>query len=528
MSAAVVGARDQAEVLAELVDRYASDPVGFVRDVLFDPETDEPFDLYPAEVEFLTRGLTPGADGRMPYPELVFSGPKKSGKTAIAAMGTIYVVLIHGGRTGEGFCIANDLDQAQGRVFAAVVNIVRASPLLAGLLAASPTASRVTFFNGATIVAIAADYAGAAGANPNISTFDELWGYTSESSHRLWDEMVPPPTRRVAVRLTTTYAGFEGESVLLEKLYARGLKGAEVAPALHEQPGMLMFWSHLPVAPWQDEAWLAQMREQLRGSAFLRIIENRFVGSVATFVDMEWWDAATVGRRAVAAPQIAVVLGLDASQKRDTSAIVVTSWDPQTRRVIVLDHRIFVPDGRVALDLEETLEAAVLDIAQRFTVVAVRYDNWQFARSALTLAKAGIPMVEYPQSLPNLTKMSNNLYELLKSGNLEAYPDVDIRSAMQNAVVVQSSRGMKIAKEKTSHKIDLAVALAMSALGSIELFAFPTEEQEVWYDQRTGDYVTDPSQLTPSDPFSLYVPAGIPEIEEDDEGWFAVARGPQW
>jgi hypothetical protein len=91
--------------------------------------------------------------------------------------------------------------------------------------AARATASRIDFpETGASITAIASDYAGAAGANPTISTFDELWGYTSERSDRLWDEMVPPPTRKIACRLTTTYAGFSDESELLEGLYKRGLR----------------------------------------------------------------------------------------------------------------------------------------------------------------------------------------------------------------------------------------------------------------------------------------------------------------
>jgi hypothetical protein len=36
---------------------------------------------------------------------------------------------------------------------------------------------------------------------------------------------VPPPTRKIACRLTTTYAGYEGESLLLADLHKRGLKG---------------------------------------------------------------------------------------------------------------------------------------------------------------------------------------------------------------------------------------------------------------------------------------------------------------
>ena len=67
---------------------------------------------------------------------------------------------------------------------------------------------------GQSITAIPSNFATAAGGNQNISVFDELWAFTSERSRRLWDELVPPPTRQIACRLTTTYAGYEGESLL--------------------------------------------------------------------------------------------------------------------------------------------------------------------------------------------------------------------------------------------------------------------------------------------------------------------------
>ena len=34
----------------------------------------------------------------------------------------------------------------------------------------------------------------------------------------------------------------------------------EIGPALHAGDGLLMFWSHQPIAPWQTEAWLAENR----------------------------------------------------------------------------------------------------------------------------------------------------------------------------------------------------------------------------------------------------------------------------
>jgi len=129
--------------------------------------------------------------------------------------------------------LANDFDQAQGRVFQAILRIIEASPLLRGSML-NITASKIQFTStGATITAIASDYAGAAGSNPTISVFDELWAYTSERSMRLWDEMVPVPTRKISVRLTVTYAGFTGESKLLEDLYKRGIQGEQIAPDLY-------------------------------------------------------------------------------------------------------------------------------------------------------------------------------------------------------------------------------------------------------------------------------------------------------
>jgi phage terminase large subunit-like protein len=213
---------------AAVLTRWRADPVAFVREVLVDPETGQPFVLYPAQERFLREALTLTPDGRLRYPELVYGAPKKSGKTALAAFIVLYVILVLGGPYAEGYCVANDLEQAQGRVFQAIARMIEASPLLRD--SATITGSKITFLaTGATITALASDYAGAAGANPTIVCFDELWAYTSERSRRLWDELVPVPTRKVSVRLTTTYAGFEGESELLEQLYKRGLRGEAAA-----------------------------------------------------------------------------------------------------------------------------------------------------------------------------------------------------------------------------------------------------------------------------------------------------------
>src|SRR5262249_24353957 len=158
-------------------------------------------------------------------------------------------------------------------VFEQVKRIVQCSPLLRA--EARITSDTITFpVISAAICAIASDYAGAAGGNQVISCFGELWGVTPWRAACLLGEMVPPATRRIACRLTTTYAGFSAESVVLEALYQRGCALRLVGSDLHAGAGLLMFWSHEPIAPWQTPEWIEQMRRSLRPNQFLRMIEN--------------------------------------------------------------------------------------------------------------------------------------------------------------------------------------------------------------------------------------------------------------
>jgi phage terminase large subunit-like protein len=87
--------------------------------------------------------------------------------------------------------------------------------------------------------------------------------------------------------------------------------------------------------------------------------------------------------------------------------------------------------------------------------------------SAQRLQARGIPMIEFAQTLGNLTEASSNLYELVRGGNLRVYPDGAIRLAVSRCVAVESTRGWRIAKDKTSHRIDVVIALAQAALGAV-------------------------------------------------------------
>jgi phage terminase large subunit-like protein len=447
--------------------RWRANPIGFIEQVMVDPETRKPFVLLDAEREFLKHAFATGADGRLLYPEQVYSCPKKSGKTTFAAIFVITIILLFGGSYPEAICAANDHEQSVGRVFAAIKRIIECSPLLRR--EARITADKITIA-GAVISAIPSNYATAAGANPVVTVFDELWAYDRERLRRLFDELVPPPTRRVACRLTVTYAGFEGESILLEELCRRGRKQPQVGPDLYAGDGILMFWSHEPVAPWQTEAWLAEMRRSLRPNQFLRMIENRFVTTEDAFVELSAWDKCVDAKlgHLPRNPGMSIWVGVDASIKHDSTAIVAVAWDEERQQVRLVTHRVFQPTADEPLDFEATIERTLLGFRTDYFARKIFYDPYQMQASAQRLTKAGLRMIEFAQTPANLTAASQNLFDLIQEQRLVVYPDPDMRMAISRTVALEKPRGWRIDKEKQSHKIDVIVALAMAAYGAVQ------------------------------------------------------------
>ena len=97
----------------DALTRWRADPLAFIEYVLCDPESGRPFALSDAERQFLERAFQLDDNGRLKFPEMCFGAIKKSGKTTLAAIIMLTMVLLYGGpRFAEGYCIANDYDQA--------------------------------------------------------------------------------------------------------------------------------------------------------------------------------------------------------------------------------------------------------------------------------------------------------------------------------------------------------------------------------------------------------------------------------
>jgi len=276
----------------------------------------------------------------------------------------------------------------------------------------------------------------------------------SEKSRRLYEELTPVPTRKNSIRFISTYAGWEGESVLLEDLFYRVFdKQHNIKPGVQRPLGddfpvytvgdLFMYWNHEPRMPWQTPEYYASQRADLRINTFLRLHENRWVSNESSFFDMETWDGCTVFDHRPPLPNksIQLYVGADASTKKDSSAAVGVYR--QGNQLLLGPFRIWQPSKAEPMDLEMTMEKFIEELARDYTLKECRYDPYQLHRSATTLRAKQIPMVEWPQTVGNMTDCGQALYDAVKHQNLILYPDPELRRHASFAVGKETPRGFR-------------------------------------------------------------------------------------
>lgn len=456
--------------------QYARDPVAFIDRFIRFGEKGRPFRLSPHQRRVLERAMQWDADGRLLLRIFLWGEMKKSGKSFIAAC-----LVLWWGYTNpntEIILVANDQEQSLGRVFRTVVQILKHNPVLQA--SAKVLVDSITLSNGTLIIAIANEYKSAAGSRHSLVVYDEPWGFSLERAQRLYEELTPPPTEENAWILLVTYAGWSGESVLLERLYKQGLAGERIDSELelYRNGDLVMFWSHTPRQPWQTEAYYNSQRAILRPNTYARLHENRWVTSETAFVTPDLWDTCVddtllpvhFGDGPFKHDQV-VVAAVDASTKNDSTACVVVANDGDRIRLIA--HQIWQPTANMPMDFEATVEKFLLEIHRRFLLQAVYYDPFQFHRSATTLQLAGLRMLEFPQTVANTSRMGQALFDLIQRRVLHLYVSDELRQQALNAVAVETPRGFRLAKEKASKKIDGIAALAMAICAALDFPQLP-------------------------------------------------------
>lgn len=199
------------------------------------------------------------------------------------------------------------------------------------------------------------------------------------------------------------------------------------------------------------------------------MIQNQFVTTESSFVTMAAWDRCVDPdlKPEMTNTALPVWVGVDASVKHDSTAIVAVTWDKAHEQVRLVFHRVFQPSPDAPLDFEAAIEATLRELHKRFRIRQILFDPWQMQSTAQRLTRDRLPIEEFPQSPSNLTAASQNLFEPITGGNLAVYPDAALRLAVSRAVAVETPRGWRISKTTQSHKIDTVIALGMAAHAAV-------------------------------------------------------------
>lgn len=453
-------------------DRFLvpADPVEWIVEHFRIPETaDHKLVLGDYQRAVLSRVLKEDNAGDFPYSIIVWGDIKKSIKSCIAA-GVVLWMCWHKPWSSVKI-VANDLKQADSRVSYYVRRAIQLNPDMAKFVKVKPSGYTVDFPNNSHIEAIPVDPSGEAGGNDDMIVFSELWAAKNDLAKRMWTEMTLSPTKMgKSFRWVETYAGFDGESPLLEQLYHQGVKEGfapewawDIVPPLpvfENLPArLILMWNDEPRLPWQTHAYYAQEEAVLTPSEFSRVHRNQWAGSNQAFVPIEWWDAC-LHREITPNKDESMVIAMDAAVSNDLFAVVgVAGVDGENYRV-AYSNAWKARKGH-KIDFDE-VRSEVVRLLNEHNVIEVAYDPYQLEDMAGHLKRELIAHVHtFNQAGPRLIA-DKGLFDSIRDKHIWHGGDIDLREHVMNSNAKQDQGRLRLVKRNELLKIDLAVALSMA------------------------------------------------------------------
>jgi len=480
-------ARALARALAErvLTDRAAppytaDDVIAWAEQNFWLYDTGQLLTFYEPQRRGLQHALARDGVGHFIYHTVVWSWPKKSAKSTVIAALVDYVAE-HVPRA-QIKLLGNDQRQADSRVGFYVRESIRLAQRRGGRLGVKISLSgyHIDYPNGSRIDMLPIDPAGEAGGNDDLIVFSELWGWRHAAHQRMWEEMTLSPTKYGrAQRWIDTYAGFVGDSPVLEPLYRTGVvEGKRIDDDYeiyaNESARLLCVWVTQPLLPWQTPQYYAEQASVLTPSAFARMHRNQWVTSESAFVPASWWDACA-GELPSLRPAQPVVVGIDAGIASDAFAVVAVSR--HGGRIAVREVHVWQPHPGERLlfsdphdrDNPTTPEGTLRGLARRYNVVQFAYDEYQLHDLCTRLAREGVGWFRAFSQGAGRAIADKLLYDLIRDRRIVHNGDPTLRAHILNADARADGDKLRLVKRAGEHKIDAAVALSMAAHEALRL-----------------------------------------------------------
>ncbi len=210
-------------------------------------------------------------------------------------------------------------------------------------------------------------------------------------------------------------------------------------------------------------------------------------------------------------PERPAIFALDGAVSRDSMALVGIDWGFN----LIYAHAWHPPKGGT-IDHRSVL-AELIELSQRFKMIAIAYDPAQIHGLVLDGLSAGLPMLPVSQAAGRaggmMARHAAALVEGLHERRIRLYPDPELRLHVSRSRFSARSGADRIVKARSTDKIDLAVALVMAVgfRSDLEREARMSAEPEPEYEVVTIYDLFDfePARLQPWDP--------LPEPRYDDD-----------
>lgn len=440
----------------------------------------------------VNEALSKRPDGRLKYSTVIYSAPKKSGKSAIASAITLYFA--YHSPYSQVYCLANDGVQATDRIYSPIRTNFKLHAQLGGIFKdVHYQLTEVTLPNNTKIRAIPCDAEGEAGSQPLFVCYSELWGFKTESKKRLFTEMTLPPTLYgYAMRWIESYAGETGTSELLEGLYRTAVKEGTPHPDFmdlrsnlsgngdyvvftNEAAGIFCYWDHEPRMKWQTPEYYQMEAKLLPPHEFDRIHRNMWISPVDSFIQPQLWESVKKENVPALDKSVPLVLGVDGAITNDFAAIVGVTRDYEdSSNLLVRFCYIFTPQkSGGTIKISEDVEPKLRELCAKYNVVCIAYDKYQLEDMAQRLRKENVVWMYNFSQQKDRAVADKGLYDRILNRSL--FWDVNgdglnkqgelptLYQHITQAGAQTDGGKLRLVKLADSLKIDAAVACSMAS-----------------------------------------------------------------
>lgn len=398
-------------------------------------------------------------------PRLAVAGSvKKSGKSVLAgAVGQYFLTEVP---MSENYILAPDREHGEDIIYESLCQSIRLHPILSR---ECKIQKDVIYYRDSFLKVRPCELS-ISGLRPTLTLVDEAWQFRTPQQVRVLDEMTANP---VGNHLTfcVTYAGYQEDQTEDLHLWRWFSRGKAIQAGKEEpDPNFFFYWKEdYAGIPWVEGTdYLEHQRKTLSPASYERFHKNQWSASFSVFITPDILDRCVVPGLERGDAIGWAVAGIDIGVMDDNSAGCVVGPGSECK-LRLCDHGLWRPQPGKPVELEQ-VERRIYSAYVRYGLTAVLYDPSQCYRMAQALTQRGVNMVRYNQTVGNMVTASQNLLTLLRNQQIELYESPDVRSHLLNASAKESGTGgVRIVKGSTkSHKVDLAIALALAAHGATQ------------------------------------------------------------